>query len=183
MLAWLSVWSEMQTCIWPSWCHCHSMSLASVKSRLVLPFWYQLTWVVPDKVLLMCMCVHMYVCVVRDLPCRPLPEETFTHTHTSWSSDIFYQLPPSTMIHSILLVQVMCLTVLFHNLSSGPLWSTSWSWTLYFILYAFLHTIIILFLQDMPIPSHQIIITVIILFERPLNGRNYIVWVSAMYWP
>jgi len=35
VLAWLSVWSEVQTCIWPSWCHCHSMSLASVKSRLV----------------------------------------------------------------------------------------------------------------------------------------------------
>ena len=42
-----SVWSEVQTCIWPSWCH--SLSLASVKSRLVLPFWYQLTWVVPEK--------------------------------------------------------------------------------------------------------------------------------------
>jgi len=39
----------VQTCIWPSWCHCHSLSLASVKSRLVLPFWYQLTRVVPDK--------------------------------------------------------------------------------------------------------------------------------------
>jgi len=63
VLAWLSVWSEVQTCIWPSWCHCHSLSLASVKSRLVLPFWYQLTWVVPDKVLLMCMCVHMCDCV------------------------------------------------------------------------------------------------------------------------
>jgi len=34
VLAWLSVWSEMQTCIWPSWCHCHSLSLASVKSRV-----------------------------------------------------------------------------------------------------------------------------------------------------
>jgi len=22
VLAWLCVWSEMQTCIWPSWCHC-----------------------------------------------------------------------------------------------------------------------------------------------------------------
>ena len=30
-------------CIWPSWCHCHSLSLAPVKSRLVLPFWYRLT--------------------------------------------------------------------------------------------------------------------------------------------
>ena len=49
VLAWLSVWSEVQTCICPSWCHCHSLSLASVKSRLVLPFWYWLTWVVPDK--------------------------------------------------------------------------------------------------------------------------------------
>ena len=29
--------------------HCHSLSLAPVKSRLVLPFWYGLTWVVPDK--------------------------------------------------------------------------------------------------------------------------------------
>ena len=49
VLAWLSDCSEVQTCIWPSWCHCHSLSLALVKSRLVLPFWYLLTWVVPEK--------------------------------------------------------------------------------------------------------------------------------------
>ena len=49
VLAWLSAWSEVQTCIWPSWCHCHSLSLASVKSRLVLPFWYRPTRVVPEK--------------------------------------------------------------------------------------------------------------------------------------
>ena len=47
--AWLSVWSEVQTCIWPSWCHCHSLSRASVKSILVYPFWYWPTWVVPEK--------------------------------------------------------------------------------------------------------------------------------------
>ena len=29
VLAWLSIWSELQTCIWPSWCHCHSLSLAA----------------------------------------------------------------------------------------------------------------------------------------------------------
>ena len=58
VLAWSSVWSEVQTCIWPSWCHCHSLSLASVKSRLVLPFWYQLTRVVPEKgPLNACVCV------------------------------------------------------------------------------------------------------------------------------
>ena len=35
-----------------------SLSLAAVKSRLVLHFWYQLTWVVPDKGLLNgCVCV------------------------------------------------------------------------------------------------------------------------------
>ena len=44
VLAWLSVWSKVQTCIWPSWCHCHSLSLAPVK-----PFWYWLTRVVLVK--------------------------------------------------------------------------------------------------------------------------------------
>ena len=43
------IWSEVQTCIRPSWCHCHSLSLASVKSRFVLPFYYRLTQIVPDK--------------------------------------------------------------------------------------------------------------------------------------
>ena len=32
MRAWLSVWSKVQTC------HCHSLSLASIKSRLVFTF-------------------------------------------------------------------------------------------------------------------------------------------------
>jgi len=60
VLALLSVWSEVQTCIWPSWFHCHSLSLASVKSRLVLLFWYWLTRVVPEKGPLngrVCVCV------------------------------------------------------------------------------------------------------------------------------
>jgi len=62
VLAWLSARSKMRTCIWPSWCHCHSLTLASVKSRLVLPFWYRLTWVVPEKgPLIVCVCVC--VCV------------------------------------------------------------------------------------------------------------------------
>ena len=60
------VWSKVQTCIWPSWCHCHSLSLASEKSRLVLPFWYRLTWVVPEKGPLNgCMC--MYVTLSNNL--------------------------------------------------------------------------------------------------------------------
>ena len=67
VLAWLSVWSEVQTCIWPSWCHFHSPSLASVKSRLVLPFWYRLTRVVPDigplNGCVWCVCVCVRACV------------------------------------------------------------------------------------------------------------------------
>jgi len=49
VLVWLSVRSAVQTCIWPSGFHCHSLSLASVKSRLVLLFWYRLTRVVQDE--------------------------------------------------------------------------------------------------------------------------------------
>ena len=36
VLAWLSVWSEVQTCICPSWCNCHSLSLASVNGCVCL---------------------------------------------------------------------------------------------------------------------------------------------------
>jgi len=46
------VWSNVRACIWPSWCHCHSLSLASVKSRLVftsLVLWYWLTWALLEK--------------------------------------------------------------------------------------------------------------------------------------
>ena len=38
VLAWLSVWSEVQTCIWSSWCHCHSLSLASAKIQIGFTF-------------------------------------------------------------------------------------------------------------------------------------------------
>ena len=65
VLAWLSVWSKLQTCIWPSWCHCHSLSLASVKSRLVLPFCYRLTWVVQEKGPLNGCCCHCSVSVAK----------------------------------------------------------------------------------------------------------------------
>jgi len=35
VLAWLSVWSEVQDCILPSWCHCHSLYLAPIN-----PDWF-----------------------------------------------------------------------------------------------------------------------------------------------
>jgi len=65
VLAWLSLWNKVHTYIWPSWCHCHSMSLASMKSRLVLPFWYRLTWVVSDKgPLNVCVCVYTVIIIL-----------------------------------------------------------------------------------------------------------------------
>ena len=63
-----------------------------------------------------------------------VPEETFTHSHLSWSSTILHQLPTSTTVHRILHVKFTCLTVFSHNLSPSPLWSTSWSDTVDFIL-------------------------------------------------
>jgi len=70
---------------------------------------------------------YTHITFVWDYLGGPLPEETFTHSHPSWSSDILYQLPPSTAIHSILFVQFTSVTVLFHNLSPGRLWPSSWS--------------------------------------------------------
>ena len=60
---------------------------------------------------------------IWDYPYQPVPDETFTHSHLSWSSTILCQHPPSTTIHSILPVQFTCLTVLLHNLSPSLLWS------------------------------------------------------------
>ena len=74
VLAWLSAWSEVQTCTWPSWCHCHSLSRASVESRLVYPFSYRPTWVVPEKVPLNgYVCVFLLFCItLHSLRCRLL---------------------------------------------------------------------------------------------------------------
>jgi len=95
VLAWLSVWSKVQTCIWPSWCHCNSLSLASVKSRLVLPFWYRLTWVVLDKGPLNgcvngCVCIKFTGLSVYSLSCvlqlRNLNSNTGAHNRFSLST-------------------------------------------------------------------------------------------------
>ena len=59
MLAWLSVWSEVQTCMWPSWCHCHSLSLASVKIQIGFTFLVPAHLGSPGKmaIKLVCVCV------------------------------------------------------------------------------------------------------------------------------
>ena len=94
VLAWLSAWSEVQTCIWPSWCHCHSLSLASVKSRLVLPFYYRLTRVVPDKGPLnvcvgVCVCVCVGVVSGNGHMITSKMKKSWNATALAWSLDCF----------------------------------------------------------------------------------------------
>jgi len=87
MLAWLSVWSEVQACTWPSLCHCHSLSLASVKSRLVLPFWYWLTRVVLDKGPLNgCVCVYDICTVLRKSRIRGAGSQEVDSKMPKWVS-------------------------------------------------------------------------------------------------
>ena len=64
---------------------------------------------------------------VWDYPGELVAEETFTHSHLTWSSIILYLLPPSTTIHSILPVQFTCPAVFLHNLCPSLLLST-WAW-------------------------------------------------------
>jgi len=55
---------------------------------------------------------HAQLDFVWDNSGEPVSEETFTHSHLSWSSVVPYLLHPSIMIHSILPVQFTCLTSL-----------------------------------------------------------------------
>jgi len=79
------VWSEVQTCIWPSWCHCHSLSLASVKSRLVFSFLVPAHLGSPRKravkQLWVCACVVVNVCDV--LSCRGICN--VSHVSIAWN--------------------------------------------------------------------------------------------------
>ena len=103
VLVWLSVWSEVQTCIWPSWCHCYSLSLPSVKSRLVLPFSYWLTQVVPDKgSLIGC------VCVCRNIISLWSPSQTdnITVVHPSSLMSRHLAVTSGVKIHKLTLITI-----------------------------------------------------------------------------
>jgi len=127
----------------------------SVEDRLNV---FHSQWMLPAHQTTTLLLQLFYSPFVRDYPDEPVREETFNHSHLSWSSIILHQLTPSTTIHSILPVQFMCLTVFLHNLSPCPLWSTSWSGTLHFIRHTFLHPIIVFFSQHMPIPLQPVLL-------------------------
>ena len=88
VLVWLSVWSEVQTCIWPSWCHCHSLSLALVKTRLVLPFWYRPTQIVPEKGPwngCVCVCEYYITYKIYKVPLYRINHECQQNVNRQWS--------------------------------------------------------------------------------------------------
>ena len=60
MLVWLSVWSKVRTCIWPSWRHCHSLVSCFSKIQIGSTFLVPADLGSPGKGLLngcVCMCV------------------------------------------------------------------------------------------------------------------------------
>ena len=81
--------------------------------------------------------------------CPQCPSQLVPKKHSptplSWSPTILYQHLPSTTIDSILPDQFTCLTIFLHNFSPSPLWSTSRSAALHFILHTFLHLIRVFF--------------------------------------
>jgi len=80
VLARLSVWSEVQTWIWPLMPLTLTVSCFS-KSRLVLPFWYRpFVQVVPDKKAIKWVCVCVCVCVARIENCHLLHVDPDTGT-------------------------------------------------------------------------------------------------------
>jgi len=66
MLAWLSVWSEVQIC---TMAQVVPLPLTVSCFRVVLPFWYWITCVVPDKGPLngCCWCCCLYWCLMKDV--------------------------------------------------------------------------------------------------------------------
>jgi len=83
-----------------SWCHCHSLSVASVKSRLVLPFWYRLTWVFPEKGPLngcVCVCAQSVAMQKFQLSCDLLPAARSFHCTHSLETLFHMSLMQSTL--------------------------------------------------------------------------------------
>ena len=130
VLAWLSVWSEVQTCILPSWCHCHSLSLASVKSRLVLPFWYRLTRVVPDTGPLNgCVCVCVCHATLQKLLVQQVtsPEQIEVMklegcSGTMWNKHVHSTMTRSSRFH--------CSIGVINKPTTGELWISPVYWRL-----------------------------------------------------
>ena len=88
MLAWLSVWNQVQTCIWPSWCHCRSLTCFS---KIQIGF----TFLVPAHLgspgqraakLVCCCCLAWMTGWLTRLTARWRERRFFLPRITSWST-------------------------------------------------------------------------------------------------
>ena len=84
----------------PSWCHCHSHSLALVKSRFVLPFCYRLTRVVPDKgplnvCMYWCMSGCKWLFEVDRWRCGLPDSDAWLEGHQQWADGGLPQVVPA----------------------------------------------------------------------------------------
>ena len=102
VLVWLSVWSEVQiVCVWSGWCHCHPKTpsyLASNKSRLVLPIWYQLTRLTWEKRPLNRCSSSSYIVhntTVKSVKVIPMLVSFYLHGLNFTTSQLHTELPDS----------------------------------------------------------------------------------------
>ena len=102
----------------PSWCHCLSLSLASVKSRLVLPLWYWLTRVVLDKGPLngcVCVCVCDLLCFK---PAVWMRDSDWSIVDSAWANQMLSLTHQESVSTSYIFMELMrwahrmCLTIL-----------------------------------------------------------------------
>jgi len=140
---------KVQICIWPSWCHCHSLSLAPVNpdlfSFLVLPLWCQLTWVVPDKIQdghKTVVCVCMCVCVLIGKQWYQMPALIPSNSKSGGNSCIsistnsrFALTPISTPVHPVPVTeftQPLQKSSILHHFVHATLYTTTF--TVYLLL-------------------------------------------------
>jgi len=91
---------------------------------------------------------------VPDNPGEPVSEETFTHSHLSWSSVTPYLLPPSINPRHLPCSVYVPDSLFPQSLSKFSLVDLL-AWHLHFILDTFLHPITVFFSQHMPILSQH----------------------------
>ena len=91
MLVWLSVWSKVQTCIWPSCCHCHSLTVKTVscfsKIQIGSTFLVPAHLGSPGKraVKRMCVCLHIMARNWRHEAYGPMLKLTRRGAAPAWS--------------------------------------------------------------------------------------------------
>ena len=141
-------------CIWSSWCHCHPSSLVSLKCRMVLPFWYQLTQVVLEHTQTFYGPFCRTTWVSRQQKGKPF-----------WI--LLKQEKMGWQWHQLGHMQIICTTLQTDNLASTPslnfLWAGCVSWR-------------------PPNSVKALKVLHVVLEESPLNGCSGVVELGKISW-